>query len=530
MTPEEAKLFAENWHDPMWRLCESGCYKILIKDTEGNSTGMMPFVANRTQRRFLKKLHYRNIILKARQLGFTTLVCLMWLDYALFNQNARCGIVAQDDTAATSFFRDKVKFAYDQLDPEIKAMFPLSMDSANELRFGHNNSSIRVATSFASATLHRLLISEYAKICAKHPEKANEVVIGTLPTVPETGLIIIESTGEGAEGDYYARVQLALKAQQEGRVLSPKDFAFHFYGWFIDPAYTVNPNLVSITPEITKYLNEKEIEVGQVFTPGQRAWYAVTLASTFSGVQEKMFQQYPTTPDEPFFVSSGGVYFMKEMAAVRTSGRICNIPETDVPVNTFWDIGTTDGTAIWFHQTIGMEDRFIGYFEAHDENLSVYVKELQRRGYIYNKHFLPHDAFHKRLSDTNDSIAQMLEKLYPGQEFEKVSKISDLNTGIQITKAQFPSAYFDRAGTKEGVDRIDRYSKRRNPSVDLTDSSGKANPAAWHDDPNKANGCSEGADAFRQWGQVKAAGNLTMRGNVSQQDSGYYREAPDWRL
>jgi hypothetical protein len=151
MTPEEAKLFAENWHDPMWRVCESGMYKILIKDTEGNSTGMQPFVANRTQRRFLKKLHYRNIILKARQLGFTTLVCLMWLDHALFNQNARCGIVAQSDVAATAFFNDKVKFAYDNLDVEIKAMFPLILNSANELRFGHNNSSIRVATCLKQA-------------------------------------------------------------------------------------------------------------------------------------------------------------------------------------------------------------------------------------------------------------------------------------------------------------------------------------------------------------------------------------------
>jgi hypothetical protein len=494
-------------------------YWILIKDTEGNTTGMQPFVANRTQRRFLKRLHYRNIILKARQLGFTTLICLMWLDYSLFNQNARCGIVAQDDTAATSFFRDKVKFAYDHLDPEIKALFPLSMDSANELRFAHNNSSIRVATSFASATLHRLLISEYAKICAKHPDKANEVVIGTLPTVPETGVIVIESTGEGAEGDYHDRVQIAHKAQQEKRSLSPKDFAFHFYPWYIDPAYTVNPNLVSITPEIAKYLRDKEEEVGVVFTPGQRAWYAVTLASTFSGVQEKMFQQYPTTPDEPFFVSSEGNYFLKEMAAVRRTGRICSIPETDVPVSTFWDVGNSDGCAIWFHQMVGMEDRFIGYFEGHGEKLSVYVKELQDRGYVYNLHFLPHDAGHKRLSDTNDSIKEMLEKLMPGQEFELVSKISDLNTGIQITKAQFPSAHFDRAGTETGLDRLDRYQKRRDERNDT-----------WHDDPNKANGCSEGADAFRQWAQAKAAGNLRIRGNVGAQSNESYREPPDWRL
>lgn len=525
MTPEEAKLWAENGHDAMWRVCESGMYKIMIKDVEGNPSGVIPFKANATQRQFLKRLHYRNLTLKARQLGMTTLVCLLWLDYALFNRNVRCGIVAQDDPSATAFFRDKVKFAYENLDPELKALFPLRSSNTNELLFAHGtadqpqDSGIRVATSFASATIHRLLVSEYAKICAKYPEKANEVVIGTIPTVPENGIVIIESTGEGAEGDFFDRVKKARAGELEKRQLTPKDFRLHFFAWWIDPVYEMEPAGVVMTPDMLRYFADVEAEMGVTLSPRKRAWYAATLEGTFSGNQEQMFLQFPSTPDEPFHVSTKGNYYRKEMAIVRKQGRILQIPILDIPVNTFWDIGNGDGCAIWFHQQVGMEDRFIGYYEGHGEKLGVYAKELRDRGFIYNKHFLPHDADHKRLSDHNKSVKEMLEDLLPGERFEIVSKVTDLITGINITRAAFPSAYFDDAGCRDGVNSLDTYTKRWNSKDNR-----------WSDEPNKANGASEGADAFRQWAQAKASGNVTMAGATQQGRGGFGRDAPDWRL
>src|SRR3546814_18785208 len=78
---------------------------------------------------------------------------------------------------------------------------PLARDSANELLFAHNNSSIRVATSMRSGTIHRLHVSEFGKICAKFPDKAHEVVTGSLPAVPLDGIAIIESTAEGQSSE-----------------------------------------------------------------------------------------------------------------------------------------------------------------------------------------------------------------------------------------------------------------------------------------------------------------------------------------
>ena len=188
--PQDAAELARCLADPEWRLFSGALYKIMIKGDgdDAEDAQIMPFRPNRAQKRFIRRLWHRNLILKARQLGFTTLICLLWLDHALFNANQRCGIIAQDREAAEAIFRDKVKFAYEQLPAEIRERFPLARDSATELLFAHNNSSIRVATSMRSGTIHRLHISEFGKICAKYPDKAAEVMTGSIPAVPTNGV------------------------------------------------------------------------------------------------------------------------------------------------------------------------------------------------------------------------------------------------------------------------------------------------------------------------------------------------------
>ena len=139
---DEADL-ARKLADPEWRLFSGCLYKIMVKgDDEAEEAMVMPFKPNRAQRRFIKRLWHRNLILKARQLGFTTLSAILWLDHALFNADQRCGIIAQDLKAAEAIFRDKVQFAYNNLPDEIRQRFPLAKDSATELLFAHNNSSV----------------------------------------------------------------------------------------------------------------------------------------------------------------------------------------------------------------------------------------------------------------------------------------------------------------------------------------------------------------------------------------------------
>lgn len=512
--PKDVDELARCLADPEWRLFSGCLYKIMIKGDDGEDTLVMPFRPNSAQRRFITRLWHRNLILKARQLGFTTLIAILWLDHALFNGDQRCGIIAQDREAAEAIFRDKVKFAYQNLPEQIRDSFPLARDSATELLFAHNNSAIRVATSMRSGTIHRLHISEFGKICAKFPDKAAEVVTGSIPAVPTNGVLVLESTAEGREGEFFELVQRAEGMDASRAKLTPKDYRFHFYGWWQEPKYRLDSTTVNVSRAQHEYFDGIEAQAGCKIDPDQRAWYVATMRADFSGAEERMWQEYPSTPGEAFQVSTEGNYYAKDMIALRKRGGVCRIPVLDLPVNTFWDIGNRDGCAIWFHQDLRGEDRFIDYYEAHGENLRHYVKQLTDRGYLFGTHYLPHDAEHKRLGDYNNSTRDMLQDLMPGQRFAIVPCITELINGIHQTRKHLKSAYFDEARAKQGIERIEGYKKVFSRADNR-----------FTDQPNKANGCSEGADALRQWAQAKELGMLGAT-IVKYEEP----PPPDWRL
>lgn len=524
--PTNADELARCLADPQWRLFSGCLYKITVKsqtavDGVEPDSFVLPFRPNRAQRRFIERLWYRNIILKARQLGFTTEIAILWLDHALFNANQRCGIIAQDRDTAEAIFRDKVKFAYDNLPPLIKERFPLITNSKRELLFAHNNSSLRVATSMRGGTIHRLHISEFGKICAKYPEKAEEVKTGSIPAVPLDGVLVIESTAEGREGEFYQMTTDAQKMQASKIPLTPRDYRLHFFAWWDEPAYRLDSRTVVLTRADYEYFDtvtlrvREELGIELHLDPDQMAWYVATKRADFSGREERMWQEYPSYPAEAFQVSTVGNWYATDMMLLRKRGGITRVPVLDLPVNTFWDIGANDGCAIWFHQELRGEDRFIDYYEAHGEDLRHYVKALRERGYLFGTHYLPHDADYQRLSDFNKTTRDMLQGLMPGERFVIVPRITELVTGIQQVRAHMKGCFIDETRCALGIARLEGYRKRFSKADNR-----------FTDTPDKSNGCSEGADAFRQWAQAKEL-NLISRGG-----RGGYEEAPagDWRV
>ncbi|CDN87340.1 Putative terminase large subunit protein [Hydrogenophaga intermedia] len=498
LTPEQWEAMRAKLSDPMWRL--SNLYKIVVKgDDDDDDEGLVvTFKPNKAQRRLLARLHTRNVILKARQLGFTTLICVLWLDTALFSkQPIRCGIVAQDKEAAESIFRGKVKYAYEHLPEQLRAMFPLSKSTATELEFAHNGASIRVATSMRSGTIHRLHVSEMGKIAAKYPEKAKEVMTGSIPAVPKSGVIVIESTAEGQDGYFFDLVERAKALQELAQRLGVKDWRLHFFAWWEDPNYTTDDEVV-ITEAMAEYFLHVEGIIGRPLTEGQKAWYVTTLANDFAGEQPLMWQEYPSFPAEAFQVSTEGAYYATQLALARKQRRVLpTLPLEAAPVNTFWDIGRGDMTTIWFHQKIGPEHRFIRYYEASGEDLIHYVQYMQKLGYVFGKHYLPHEAAHKRMGetpDTNRSLKEMLENLMPGQSFEIVPRVTAVQSGIQATRSAFSSAWFSEEGCGQGLKRVANYRKKWDKTR------GRWSDEHEHDDN------SHGADALRQWGQSVDAG------------------------
>lgn len=215
-----------------------------------------------------------------------------------------------------------------------------------------------------------------------------------------------------------------------------------------------------------------------------------------TGYREALLQ---LSPDERDALLKGlwkagkvhGAYYTKEMQRLRAEGRIRRVPyEGGSPVNTFWDLGFNDTTAIWFHQFVAGEHRFIHAYENSGESLEHYAQYLQQRGYnLSGTHYLPHDAENKSLQ-TGKSALQVLQELLPGLRFEVVPRIEHVLTGINQTRLALQGAvYIDQDGCADGIAALDNYRKKYSTTLEnFTDQ-------PLHDR------YSNYADAIRQWAQ-----------------------------
>lgn len=143
--------------------------------------------------------------------------------------------------------------------------------------------------------------------------------------------------------------------------------------------------------------------------------------------------------------------------------RIMRVPHTPtVPVSTFWDLGFGDATAIWFVQKVGFEWRIIDYLEDNQKTLAHYVQELQKKGYVYDTDWLPHDAKHKTLQGDGESLESRMTKLS-----RKVRIIPQTELVTQIDKARtiFANCYFDREKCADGLHALRHYKYKVDPET-----------------------------------------------------------------
>ena len=164
----------------------------------------------------------------------------------------------------------------------------------------------------------------------------------------------------------------------------------------------------------------------------------------------------------------------------------------------FFDIGASDGCAIWVVQQVGLELRCIDFYEAWSEPYSHAVKWLKSLDLVFNDMYLPHDADHKRQGQTsNKSPKQMLKELMPSASWRVVPRIQDILWGIQQVSDCFPYIYIDEVKCAAGLEHLKAYRRKWSNSE-----------SRWTSIPDKSEGHSEAADALRQMAQAFAAGDL----------------------
>lgn len=467
------ELSRELLSDSLWRL--ENLYWIVNRRGES-----CLFRLNGCQRELLDGLWYKNLILKARQLGFTTLIQLWMLDQCLFRENFRAGVVAHTREDARIFFQDKIKYAYDNLPEVIRCDMPLLKSTSFELKFP-NGSSIRVGTSLRGGTYNALHISEFGISCVKYPEKALEVVNGTLNTVAPDQFVFIESTGMGRGTKFQEMCNVAERMRLGGHRLTSMDYRFFFFPWWRGDSY-VSDGAVVFSDEDLGYFGELSGE-GIELSDRQRAWYVKKKVEQGEG----MLSEYPSTSGEAFESQLSGAVFGIQMRRCREEGRIGEVPHSGgVPVNVFWDLGHSDMTSLWFHQQVGVVSHFVDYYENRQVDLVHYIEVLKRfseeRGYVYGAMYLPHDGRSRRV----DSVAGSAEEILRGHGFRVlvVNRPAVKFRSIEDTRRKFGMCWFDEGRCRLGIKCLDEY--------------------VWRDDESmripKHNWASNGADAFQVFG------------------------------
>jgi len=279
-----------------WRTGSGRFYKI-----KNRKDKIVPFLRNRAQADFEKHRHTFNIILKSRRIGFSANECINVIDEVLWNP-VDALIVAHTDDAAVKMFQDKIMVAWENY--PLKQAYSVERNTSDSIRFGWGKkkptdpqeySSITVSVSGRSAGYSWVHISELGKICAKFPDKAREIISGTIPTIPIGGHLTIESTAEGDEG-YFRDIFWHAWNRDPSKPLGPTEFKAHFYNWQWDDE-EVNKALVGQPEDLLPYFQEYQKKFNLT---DQEIWYYVGKWESLARDFNLLKQEYPTTPEEAF--------------------------------------------------------------------------------------------------------------------------------------------------------------------------------------------------------------------------------------
>ena len=192
--------------------------------------------------------------------------------------------------------------------------------------------------------------------------------------------------------------------------------------------------------------------------------------------------------DQEWYLSADaaiqGAFYRKEMAAAKAQGRITRVPiEPALPVDTDWDLGMDDSTAIIFSQSLRSgEIRIVDYYEASGEGFPHYIGVLRDRGYVYGKHYPPHDIAVRELG-TGKSRKETAATL--GLRFEDPKPALGVSDGIDAARLMLSRCWFDETKSAPLLEALRNYRKSFNTRlVEFT-----GTPVH--------NWASHGADAFR---------------------------------
>lgn len=414
----------------------------------------IPFIAKPEQIEILEAIYERGelalAIIKARQLGFSTLLALICLDMLLFRGGFLIGIV--DQTADDAIKKlSKVKFAWDRLPDDVKACFEVrSTMSEFQARVDDDAwSTIYAGKRSRGGTHHLLWISEWGPIQATDPRRSKEIADGALPSAKK-GIKVVETTWRGGRtGRLYSEI-IEPALSLDPKFWTVHDWRIYFFGWQGERDYRREGSLAQISQECLDYFIDLQVNHGITLDDDQKLWY-------FKEAWPKRnarFEEFPTILDEVFFVPVPGAIYAKYVIAARIEGRVKDFQPSEAPVWTTWDIGNVFNTTVVYWECHGIEWRVLDVDIGLPLELSERVAHMSAKGYNYGGHLLPHDADAQKANGL--TFKQECERagLKNVQIIKAVARVEDR---INLVQRAFPQIVFRKSVTNRLLEALEQY-------------------------------------------------------------------------
>lgn len=202
---------------------------------------------------------------------------------------------------------------------------------------------------------------------------------------------------------------------------------------------------------------------------GDPDWFAAVYKASETHLieaSELQAAKVTMTPEEfdqefecSFSAALVGAYYGKEMAEAERENRIGKVPyDKSVPVQTYWDLGMSDHTAIWFVQRVGKEKRIIRYFEDTGRDLVWYFNEIKKFGYSYSRHVFPHDVEVRELT-TGKSRREVAEQ-HLGRQYVEVNAKHNPEDRINAVRMTLGTCWFDEINCHKGILALKSYERK----------------------------------------------------------------------
>lgn len=192
-----------------------------------------------------------------------------------------------------------------------------------------------------------------------------------------------------------------------------------------------------------------------------REWYTLRLKASETGIipqaeledarLQMSEEQYRAEFECDFSASVVGTVFGRQIAEAEAEGRICSVPwQPELAVDTWWDIGTSDATVIWFTQDSGREIHVIDYLQGFGAGVGIdyYIRKLQDYPYVWGSHNGPHDIESKSFAAGGRSTMDIAGGL--GFHFNVVPRIAHKHDAINATRVLLRRCWFDHDKTEPG--------------------------------------------------------------------------------